>query len=42
MGDSFDASLIPELRQLTSEVLDLVMAKALPEQKGLGFKFNAT
>lgn len=42
LGQSFDASLIPELRQLTSEVLDLMREKALPEQNGLGFKFNAT
>jgi len=42
LGESFDASLIPELRQLTSDVLDLMREKALPEGKGLGFKFNVT
>jgi len=41
-GGSFDVSLISELRQLTSEVLDLMRKEAIREQKGLGFKFKAT
>ena len=42
LGESFDASLISELRQLTSDVLELMSGQALPEEKGLGFKFNVT
>jgi hypothetical protein len=42
LGESFDASLIPELRQLTSDALNLMREEALPELKGLGFKFNVT